>query len=116
MVCSQRSTGLPFSADLDGEIMRQHIRFLMRHAAGFRRRHIGAIANGVNIVPFGLQRFVVDANTGFALGQTAIEQHLRRPVRRHHDQQIVGDLVIVQTLDDLFLPDRWNARQTRSAA
>ena len=91
------------AGDLDCKIMCQDIGFLVRHAAGFGRRHVGAIANRVNVVPFGLQRVVIDANAGFALGKTAIEQHLRRPMRRHHDQEIVRNVIIVQSVDNLLL-------------
>ena len=73
-----------FAADLDGQIVREHFGLLMRHAAGLGRRHVGAIADGVDVVPFGLKRVLVNPNPRLGICQPAIEQHLRRAVRRHH--------------------------------
>src|SRR5262249_18001197 len=63
---------LSFSRDFDGKIVSQHVCFLMCDAAGLRGRHICAIADGVDVFPFGLERVVIHADTGFCVRQPAI--------------------------------------------
>jgi len=41
-----------FAGDLNRQIVREHISFLVRDTARFGSRHVGAIANGVYILPF----------------------------------------------------------------
>lgn len=42
-----------FTSDLNRQIMRQHIGFLVRDAAGFGCRHVGTVADGIDVLPFG---------------------------------------------------------------
>ena len=42
-----------FTSDLNRQIMRQHIGFLVRDAAGFGCRHVGTVADGVDVLPLG---------------------------------------------------------------
>ena len=44
---------LAATRNLDREIVRYYIAFLMRNDARFGSRHVGAVADGVNVVPFG---------------------------------------------------------------
>ena len=55
--------GPALPGDLDGQVMSQYVRLLMRNAPGFRSRHVRAVADGINVIPFGLQRIVVDTDT-----------------------------------------------------
>src|SRR6516165_7107849 len=41
-----------FAGDLNRQIVREHISFLVRDTARFGSRHVGAIADGVYILPF----------------------------------------------------------------
>ena len=40
------------ASDLNRQIVREHIGFLVRDAAGFGSRHVSTIADGVHILPF----------------------------------------------------------------
>jgi hypothetical protein len=42
-----------FTSDLNRQIMRQHIGFLVGDAAGFGCRHVGTVADGVDVLPLG---------------------------------------------------------------
>ncbi len=44
--------GLASSGDIDSYVMSDDIGFLVGHTSGFRRRHIGAVSDRIDIVPF----------------------------------------------------------------
>ena len=48
--------------------MGEGVRLLVRNTTGLGSRHIGAVADCINVVPFCLQGVVVDPNTGFRIG------------------------------------------------
>jgi hypothetical protein len=44
--------GPSLPGNLNRQVVRQHIAFLVGNAAGFRGGHVGAVANRVDVVPF----------------------------------------------------------------
>ncbi len=75
----------PPSGDFDGQVVGEYVGFLVGHAAGFRRRHVRAVSDRVDVVPFRSERLLIHADAAFRLRKAAIEENLGRPVRRNHD-------------------------------
>src|SRR5207245_4709553 len=88
--------GPTFTRNLDCKIMREHVRFLVRDASGFGRRHVGAVADRIDVVPLGSERVVIHSDAGFRVRQSAVEKNLSRPVRRHHHQQVIPEFIVVK--------------------
>ena len=80
----------PFTGNLDDQVVCENICLLVSDATGFGGRHIGAVANGINIVPLGFERVVIYPDPVLSVRQAAIEENLCGPVWRHHYEQIIA--------------------------